>query len=99
MQHQFFFCPRCSYIFALPDQIEEEKKAEIARLVRARKYMEAITTLIKLVPHPDNLNLTDAKAIVTHIPHNENTCTSCGNELDEAGYTHCPHCKALNFNW
>lgn len=77
----------------VPDDWTNEKKAEVASLIRKRDSLTVIQYF-----RPIGMNLSDAKGIFLHVTRQKGYCHHCKTALVEYEGK-CPRCKRLNFDW
>ncbi len=89
----FFECRKCESPINVPNDWTNEKKAEIASLIRKTSPLVAIQYF-----RPIGMNLSDAKGISLHVTREKGQCHRCKTGLVEFE-DNCPKCKSLNLDW
>lgn len=87
-----FECRKCSPVH-IPDNWTDEKKSEVASLIRNTSLVSAIQCF-----RPIKMDLGDAKNIAMHVTQEKGLCHHCRTKLVEYE-GRCPKCKRLNLDW
>jgi hypothetical protein len=84
-------CEKCGAAWTEP-YLPTEVVAEVVALRRSDRTLEAIRVL-----RTSCRELTEAKAIVSHITVKQGICHRCGTALLAAST--CPQCRSFNYDW
>lgn len=87
-----FECGKCLPV-NVPDDWTNEKKAEVATLIRKK---DSFTTVQYF--RPIGMDLGVAKGIFLHVTREKGFCHRCRKNLIEYE-GQCPKCKSLNLDW
>jgi hypothetical protein len=88
-----FECNKCVSPITVPDNWTNEKKTEVAALIREKDSLTVIQYF-----RPIGMDISEAKGIFLHVTREKDHCHHCKTNLVEYE-GNCPKCKRLNLDW